>query len=323
MATLALAAAGAAAGSAVLPAGLTVLGATITGATLGSQIGALAGSYVDQALFGASGDTRTVEGPRLQHLHVTSSTEGAAIPRVYGRARLGGQIIWATDFEEEVRTTSEGSGSGKGVSGGGGVDRVEYRYYANFAVAICEGEISGLGRVWADGTEIDLSRFVTRVYRGSEDQPVDALIAAREGSADVPAFRGTAYIVFERMALAEFGNRLPQLSFEVYRSVEAFGEEIRGVVLIPGSGEFVYAPEPVVRTFGYGGTIAENVHTLQGGSDWQVAIDQLQAELPNARHLSLIVSWFGTDLRAGQCQVLPGVDTADKKPSPLCGAWEA
>lgn len=321
MATLALAAAGAAVGSAVLPAGLSVLGATITGATLGSQIGALAGSYVDQALFGASGETRTVEGPRLQHLHVTSSTEGAAIPRVYGRVRLGGQIIWATDFEEEVRTTSESSGGGKGISGGGGgsIDRVEYRYYANFAVGICEGEISGLGRVWADGTEIDLSRFVTRVYRGSEDQAVDALIAAREGPGNAPAFRGTAYIVFERLALAEFGNRLPQLSFEVYRSVETFGEEIRGVVLIPGSGEFVYAPEPVVRTFGYGGTKAENVHTLQGGSDWQVAIDQLQTELPNAKNISLIVSWFGTDLRAGHCQVRPGVDIAEKRTEPT--AW--
>ncbi len=322
MATLALAAAGAAVGSAVLPAGMSVLGVTISGATIGSQIGALAGAYVDQALFGASGETRTVEGPRLQHLHVTSSTEGAAIPRIYGRVRLGGQVIWATDFEEEVRTTTETSGGGKGVSsGGGGIERVEYRYYANFAVAICEGEISGLRRVWADGAEIDLSRYVTRFYRGSETQPVDSLISAREGRDQAPAYRGTAYVVFERLPLARFGNRLPQLSFEVYRSVEPFAEEIRGVVLIPGSGEFVYAPEPVVRTFGYGGTRAENVHTLQGASDWQVALDQLEDELPNAKNVSLIVSWFGTDLRAGHCAIRPGVDIAEKTTEPF--TWRA
>src|SRR5690606_11327372 len=135
-----------------------------------------------------------------QRLHVTSSTEGAAIPRIYGRVRLGGQVIWATDFEEEVRTTTETSGGGKGVSsGGGGIERVEYRYYANFAVAICEGEISGLRRVWADGAEIDLSRYVTRFYRGSETQPVDSLISAREGRDQAPAYRGTAYVVFERL----------------------------------------------------------------------------------------------------------------------------
>ena len=50
MATLALAAVGAAAGGALLPAGISLLGATLSGATIGSQIGALAGSYVDNAL---------------------------------------------------------------------------------------------------------------------------------------------------------------------------------------------------------------------------------------------------------------------------------
>src|SRR5690606_11468234 len=128
MATLALAAAGAAAGSALLPSGLTVLGATIGGATIGSQAGALAGSCVDQALFGASGQSRTFAGPRLTDLRVTASTEGAPIPRVYGRARVGGQVIWATDFEEEV-VTSQAGGGGKGVGGGGAAKNIEYRYY--------------------------------------------------------------------------------------------------------------------------------------------------------------------------------------------------
>ena len=82
MATLALSVAGAAVGSTLLPAGVSVLGATLSGAAIGAQVGALAGSYVDQALFGASGEPRTVEGPRLQELHVTASTEGAPIPRI-------------------------------------------------------------------------------------------------------------------------------------------------------------------------------------------------------------------------------------------------
>ncbi|HEY1245773.1 MAG TPA: hypothetical protein VGF29_13190, partial [Hyphomicrobiaceae bacterium] len=113
MATLALAAAGAAVGSALLPAGVTLFGATIAGATIGAQVGALAGSVVDRALFGASGQSRALAGPRLSELRVTGSSEGAPIPRLYGRARLGGQLIWATDFEEEVVTASQ-SGGGKG-----------------------------------------------------------------------------------------------------------------------------------------------------------------------------------------------------------------
>jgi len=50
MATLALAIAGAAVGSAALPAGVSLFGATLTGAAIGSQVGAFAGSFVDRAL---------------------------------------------------------------------------------------------------------------------------------------------------------------------------------------------------------------------------------------------------------------------------------
>ena len=320
MATLALAAAGAAIGSTVLPTGLTVLGATISGAAIGSQLGALAGSYVDQALFGSSGETRTLEGPRLSDLHVTASTEGAPIPRLYGRVRLGGQIIWADEIEEVILTsTSSGSGGGKGIGSGGSpgqTQSIEYRYYASFAVAIAEGPITGIGRVWADGRQLNLSKVTWRLHRGGEAQARDSLIAAKLGASDTPAYRGVAYIVFERLALARYGNRLPQLSFEVYRSIESFGKDVRAVVLIPGSGEFVYAPTPVVEETGLGATRALNVNTRQGESDWAVAIDQLEEGLPNAKNVSLVVSWFGTDLRAGHCRLVPGVDAAQKATRP-------
>ncbi len=316
MATLALAAVGAAAGGALLPGGISLLGATLSGAAIGSQIGALAGSYVDNALFGASGG-KVVEGPRMQKVHLTASTEGAPIPRIYGRARLGGQVIWADDILEQQVTSSSG-GSGKGMQSSGTSTRtVTFRYSASFAVALCEGEISGLGRVWADGRELDIARLVYRLYTGSEDQVADVLISAKLGADAAPAFRGTAYIVFQDLPLAEFGNRIPQLSFEVVRTVDRFGEKIRGVVMIPGSGEFVYATEPVSQTFGLGRSQAENVHTLAGETDWQVSLDQMQTALPNVSAVSLVVSWFGTDLRAGQCQLKPGVERTQKTTAPI------
>jgi GTA TIM-barrel-like domain/Putative phage tail protein len=316
MATLALAAVGAAVGGALLPAGISLLGATLTGAAIGSQIGALAGGLIDQSLFGSSGHTRQANGPRLSDLRVTVSGEGGHVPRVYGRARLGGQVIWATDFEEEA-VNSEAGGSGKGGGAPAAASGTQYNYYANFAVAICEGEITRVGRVWADGKEFDLGDIAYRVYRGSEDQAADSLISAKLGAASTPAYRGVAYIVFERMALARFGNRIPQLSFEVVRAVDPFEQQIRAVTIIPGAGEFVYEPTPVQRDIGLGVAASENVHTRLGGSDWSVAIDQLQDTLPSTERVSLFVSWFGTDLRAAQCQLRPGVDTLDKDTSPL------
>jgi hypothetical protein len=317
MATLALAAAGAAAGSALLPTGVSMLGLTLSGAAIGSQVGAFAGNYIDNALFGSSGQRRATEGPRLSNLHITASTEGAPIPRLYGRARLGGQIIWADEIRERI-VTSRSAGNAKGAGGSEPAsETTEYRYSASFAVAISEGPISGIGRVWADGAEIDLSRVTHRVYLGTETQLPDSTIVAIEGAGLAPAYRGVAYIVFENMALAVYGNRIPQLSFEVHRAVEPFGEEIQGIVLIPGSGEFVYATSKVSKQRGRGTSESENVHTRQGDTDWSVAIDQLESTLPNARSVSLVVSWFGTDLRAAHCQVRPGVETATKTTSPM------
>jgi hypothetical protein len=150
MATLVLQAAGAALGNA--------LGGPV-GAVIGRALGAAAGGALDQRLFGGG---RHVEGPRLSSLNGLGSTEGAPIPRVYGRARIGGQMIWATRFIETAETTRAGSSGGKSS----GNAATTYRYAANFAIGLCEGEIAFVRRIWADGKELDLTRFAFRVYRG-------------------------------------------------------------------------------------------------------------------------------------------------------------
>ena len=321
MATLALSAVGSAVGSALLPSGLSVLGTTIAGATLGSQVGALAGSFVDQALFGSTGQSRSYEGPRQTELRATTSSEGAPIPRLYGRARLGGQVIWATDFEEVATTEDVGSSGGGGKGGGGGsssgATQTTYSYFANFAVAIAEGEVTGIGRVWAGGNELDLSTLSYRFYTGSDTQEADSLIVSRLGVNDAPAYRGVAYVVFERLPLAQFGNRIPQLSFEVFRAVDDLRDQIQGVVLIPGSGEFVYSTQQVTRDGAAGARVPENVNTREADTNWAASLDQLESTLPSVASVSLIVSWFGTDLRAGHCQILPGVERREKDTRPL------
>ncbi|MGH6922561.1 MAG: baseplate multidomain protein megatron, partial [Propylenella sp.] len=291
MATLVLGIAGGAVGSLFGPAG----------AILGRAAGALAGYTLDQALFGAR---RKVEGPRLSDLQVQASTEGAVIPRVYGRARLAGEIIWATDFEEVRNTETEGG------KGGPQVTVTEYSYFANFAVGLCEGEIARIGRIWADGKPLDRAAFTFRVYRGTEDQEADSLIVAKEGEA--PAYRGTAHVVFERMPLADFGNRIPQLTFEVFRPVAGIEEHVRAVNVIPGSTEFGYDTLVVSRSGGEGVTLSENAHAARDQSDWTVSIDELTALCPNLEWVTLVVVWFGDDLRAGSCTIRPKVDDAAK-----------
>lgn len=234
MATLALAAIGSAIGGALLPSA-TLLGATLTGAAIGQAVGGVVGSLIDQALFGASGQGRALDGPRLGSLQVMASRQGAPIPRLYGRARIAGEVIWATRFEEVANTSGGGNGKGLG-GGGGGATQTTYSYFANFAVALCEGPVTRIGRVWADGKELDLGGITFRLHTGTETQLPDSLIEAKQGAGLAPAYRGLAYVVFERMALAKFGNRLPQLAFEVFRAVDGF--ETQDLRAVPGAASF-------------------------------------------------------------------------------------
>ena len=82
---------------------------------------------------------------------------------------------------------------------------------------------------------------------------------------------------------------------------------MRAVCVIPGSTEHGYAPGLVTARPRKGVTRELNRHVLHAGSDWEASIDELQAVCPNLEHVSLIVAWFGDDLRAGECKLRPGV----------------
>ena len=182
------------------------------------------------------------------------------------------------------------------------------------AYAVCEGPIDRIGTIWADGKKLKKNKFDFDIHYGTETQAPDDFLENKEGG-EVPAYRGTAYVVFKTMALESFGNRLPVLNFEVIREVDAFEDSVRAVTLIPGAGEFAYATDQVISTGG-GVTASENVHTNEGGSDFTVAIDQLEELLPNVARVALVVTWFGTDLRIGHCEIRPGVETDAKSTEP-------
>lgn len=187
---------------------LTVAGGLI-GGPFGAQLGGLIGGAIDrQLLFKPA----TREGARLADLRVQTSSYGTAIPQLFGTIRVAGCVIWATDLIEHRATQSGGKGQPSTTS---------YSYTASFAVALSSRPIVQVGRIWADGQLLrgaagDFKvRTGFRLHDGGEDQAVDPLIAAIEGVEHAPAHRGLAYAVFEDLELASFGNRLPQLSFEV------------------------------------------------------------------------------------------------------------
>jgi hypothetical protein len=299
MATIVLQVAAVAIGNAV--------GASALGAAIGTAAASIGGYLIDQALFG-----QRTESGRMSSMRPTVAEEGASLPRIYGAARLGGTLIWATRFEE-TKTKRRGSK--------GGPKSTEYSYFANFAIAVAEGEISHVRRIWADGKEFDQTRATIRVHKGNNLQFPDPLIEAKQGRGNAPGYRGTAYVVFERLALDDYGNRLPQFQFEVVRAIGSVVRDLRAVALIPGATEFGMSPKLVTDEPSKGTTRALNRNCLRGATDWQASLDELQSLCPSLKHVAIVVPWFGTDLRAGQCTIRPGV--MDRKGYGESDAWRA
>jgi hypothetical protein len=292
---------------------LSQVGTALLG-PVGGFLGALAGARLDALAVSALSPAQ-VQPSRLASLSVQASQEGAPIPLVLGRGRLTGQVIWASKFKETSTSRRVGGKAGRKV--------VERHYSISFAVGLCAGPMSGLGQVWANGDPLDLTGLAWRFYPGTEEQGPDPLIEAIEGLDRAPAHKGLAYVVFEDFPLDGFGDRIPQLSFEVHARDSGAGsggslEQLaQAVNLIPACGEFAYAVSPVRKVIRPGREAAENLTVSPGRSDFMIALDQLQRDLPNVSAVSLAVAWFGTDLRCGVCQITPRCETATKQTRPL------
>ncbi|UVO51437.1 phage tail protein [Sphingomonas sp. SUN019] len=185
---------------------------TTVGGVLGGPIGAAIGGLLGVAADGRLLKPKGRQGPRLTELAVQTSSYGSPIAKIFGTMRVAGTVIWATDLIE----TREKRSGGKGQP-----STTTYNYAASFAVALSGRPVRSVGRIWAEGKLLRGAagdwKATTgfRLHSGGEDQAVDPLIASAEGIGLAPAHRGIAYVVFENLALADFGNRIPSLTFEV------------------------------------------------------------------------------------------------------------
>lgn len=170
---------------------------------------------------------KDTEGPRLSDLSVQTSTYGAPIPRLYGTIAVMGNLIWLENnkLKETVRKKKSG---GKG-GGGASEPTKTYSYSATFHIALCEGPIVGIRRIWCGDKLLynagsgDLETVVAsnnaakgwRLYRGTDDQMPDPRYEADHGAGNVSAHRGLAYIAFYDFQLADYSNTLQGAQFKV------------------------------------------------------------------------------------------------------------
>lgn len=285
--------------------------------TIGKFAGKRFGDYLEKSSI--KPDEYYRHHSHLNNMYLESMASGRPIPIVFGYAKLPGNMIWALPLTEKRDTFSRTSNFPNTDITKTIYHDTQYSYYANFALAICKGEISEIGRIWANDQIIDISEYQFRLYKGSEDQMPDPLIERIEGINKTPAFRGLAYVVFENLPIGIFGNKIPNFSFEVIKKSGSKEAEdlVRNMIMIPGSGEFVYdtiIQSKIIKTNENVVLSEENIncHTYNKIADSLVSLNQLEKTCVNLEWVAPVVCWFGNNLNAGLCDIFPAVEYQDK-----------
>lgn len=170
---------------------------------------------------GGGSSTISTSEPRLGALRVQQSTYGLAVPIVYGRTRVSGNLVWYGDFVAiaETTTTSTGGGGGGGGKGGGGgatQSNTTYTYEAALIMALCEGPISSVNTVWVSKqiySANPLNELGLSLASGAAGQSAWGHLATNHPSEAI-GYSGIAYVCGANYSLttnAEIANH----SFEV------------------------------------------------------------------------------------------------------------
>jgi len=237
------------------------VGTAIAG-PIGGMIGAGIGSYIDQAfLFPAIFDEdRSITNEqhfgqeKLSDFNMTYSSEGS--PMSWGTGRrmvVPGTIIWMSKpykITTVIVHQTEQGGGGKGGGGGSTTSTstsYTHTWYVDVAVAIAEGTVDRVARVFANnrtiwrdrgGGDTVKSGWVQSVhrYRGTTGQSADSWIdAAVDGT--IPAFRKTSYIVLKKLCISKTGNQMPRFSLGLDVDEDAMLTDAIAAILSRGGVE--------------------------------------------------------------------------------------
>lgn len=162
---------------------------------------------------GGKSSTITSAEERILSLQVQRSSQGLTLPVIYGRTRVAGNLVWYGDFVTiEHKTTTR-----QGGKGGGGVKQVDisYTYEAAVMLALCEGEIQGVGRIWREKEKFDsLAQLRLTLMRGGDEQPLWTHLQQAKHQDQALNYSGTAYLCSPNYELTK-SAQIYQHNFEV------------------------------------------------------------------------------------------------------------
>lgn len=207
------------------------------------------------------------EAQRLGEISRQTAKEGEPRVIVWGRVRpIGGNVIHCQEPKKRmVKQSSSGGGKGGSKKKEQKVEHV----FRSYAIGVCEGPITGFSRIWRNNklvydargnawgeknNPVFLKTF--RLYLGGWNQMPDPTLQSIWGAGNVPAYRGTAYMVALDEDLTDQGGMVPQWLFEVERAEGSYltskpynVETAESIGVAPGADD-VLVKDVIVNGFG-------------------------------------------------------------------------
>ena len=159
-------------------------------------------------LFG--GHNTTIRENKISSFTVSTAEYGSTVPEILGTTRISPNVIYYDDFTAHEHRQSQKSGKG----GGSRTTTITYTYTVAVILALCEGQISGIGKMWKDKSlyQYPNGDIGLTLFDGKEDQQPWAYTAGKHPDKAL-AYSGLAYMAGV-IDLGDSGS-MPSYNFEV------------------------------------------------------------------------------------------------------------
>ena len=154
---------------------------------------------------------------RVSSFQVNQSSYGVPIKLIFGTNMISGCLIDYQDFTAIAHTTTTSSGG----KGGGGVTQTDttYTYTVAGAIALGEGTLTGVGKIWQDSKTTDMDSLGLTFFNGAKGQTPWGYMTSKHPDHAL-GYNGTAYVA----GVVDLGDSasLPNMNFEVFGLCQSY-----------------------------------------------------------------------------------------------------
>lgn len=165
------------------------------------------------------GKNTTSRADMIADFQINTASYGEVVPEILGTTRVSGNIIDYEDFTAHEHKTTTRTGKG----GGSKHTDISYTYTVAAAIALCEGPIAGIGKVWKDKEvyQYPNESIQLTLFNGAIAQAPWPYMTSKHPDKALP-YSGLAYMA----GVVDLGERgsLPQYNFEVYGKLRDTGD---------------------------------------------------------------------------------------------------